>query len=273
MDIKQYIESGILESYVLGGATSQEIREVECLSSIYPEIKTELTSIQEGMEEYIKTIAVTPPPEIKARVMSQINKTKQESPNHENNLRVIKKSDHAEQKRNNSGFYKIGIAASIITIVGLFAYQFNLNQKLNSSHNELAKLKEINESNSTLLIDSLNKIKGRENLIASSTTNTITLNGTDVSPESSVRVFWNKNSSEIVITQDNLPNPSEDKQYQLWGLVDGAPVSLGMLDKKELISEVRKISLEKVDAFAITLEKNGGSPTPNLEQLFVIGNT
>ena len=274
MDIKQYIESGILESYVLGGASSQEMREVECLSSIYPEIKTELISIQEGMEKYIRTIAVPPPPEVKGRIMNQIRNVKQATNNTESPLKLVKGETKEESsKKQSNNFYKYGLAASVLLFAGLFAYQFQLNDRLNRSNTELAELKEQNSNSTNQLVDSLNQIKQREQLLASASTNTITLAGTDVSPESKVRVFWNKNSSEIVIIQDELPSPTTETQYQLWGLVDGAPVSLGTLDKKDLISEVRKIDLDKVDAFAITLEKDGGSPTPNLEQLYVIGNT
>ena len=42
VDVKAYIESGILESYVLGFASEQEVQEVRCLSHIYPEIAEEL---------------------------------------------------------------------------------------------------------------------------------------------------------------------------------------------------------------------------------------
>jgi anti-sigma-K factor RskA len=32
------------------------------------------------------------------------------------------------------------------------------------------------------------------------------------------------------------------------------------------------VEMDNIQAFAITLEKKGGSPTPNLDQLYVIGN-
>ena len=38
MNIPEYIDSGILESYALGSVSDQERREVECLSAIYPEV-------------------------------------------------------------------------------------------------------------------------------------------------------------------------------------------------------------------------------------------
>ncbi len=269
MDIKQYIESGILESYVLGTASSQEIREVECISSIYPEIKTELTSIQEGMEKYVRSIAVTPPPEVKAKIMGALKnspKLKITEPEQKNEAEIIS----LPKKQN---FYKYGMAASILLLVGLFAYQ---NRLTNTNNTELAELrKELNsnaDSNSKLQ-ETIVEIQNREQLLASNSTSSFQLAGTPVSPDSKVRIFWRKTTSEIVIIQDELPKPTAETQYQLWGLVDGTPVSLGTLDKNSLISEVRKIDINKVDAFAITLEANGGAESPNLEQLYVIGNT
>lgn len=261
---------------MLGGASSQEIREVECLSSIYPEIKTELSSLQESMENYVQTLAVSPPPEIKNRIMMQIKNTKNIiKPDNTSTLKVDKEQN-VNSGTSISKFYKYGLAASVLLLVSLFAYQFKLQDTLNRNNTELAELrdlKELNTDETKSLIESIDKIKQREKLLASSSSNSISLAGTDVSPDSKVRVVWNKSTSEIVIIQDELPSPTAKTQYQLWGLVDGAPVSLGTLDKTELISEVRKISLDKVDAFAITLEKDGGSETPNLEQLYVIGNT
>ncbi len=57
---------------------------------------------------------------------------------------------------------------------------------------------------------------------------------------------------------------------QLWAIVEGKPVDAGMIDACSGLCKMKNIS--NASAFAITLEKRGGSPTPNLEQLQVIGN-
>ena len=264
MDSKQYIESGILESYVLGSVSHQEKREVECMSAIYPEIKTELLSLQEGMEKYIQSIAVKPPESVKINLLREIDKRKKEA--------IVSLSVKPEGKIlpiKNSQFYKYGLVASVALLLAMIAFNYTQNNNYNELKNELV----IKSTELEGITNSIIETKNREKLLASNSTSQIELAGTEVSPESKVRVFWNKNSSEIVIIQDELPQATTETQYQLWGLVDGAPVSLGTLDKTELISEVRKISMDKVDAFAITLEVNGGSETPNLEQLYVIGNT
>lgn len=48
---------------------------------------------------------------------------------------------------------------------------------------------------------------------------------------------------------------------------------LGVFDlENSNLGPVIPVTQENIQAFAITLENKGGSPTPNLNQLYVIGN-
>ena len=61
MDIKSYIESGILEQYVLGDTTEAQNREVLQYSSQFPEIKEEIEAIEQALFDYAQLHAQTPP--------------------------------------------------------------------------------------------------------------------------------------------------------------------------------------------------------------------
>jgi anti-sigma-K factor RskA len=64
-----------------------------------------------------------------------------------------------------------------------------------------------------------------------------------------------------------------DHQYQLWALVDGKPVDLGVFDMRD--GEVGLKNMKPIgvaQTFAVTLEPRGGSVSPTLEKLMVIGN-
>ncbi len=69
-----------------------------------------------------------------------------------------------------------------------------------------------------------------------------------------------------------MPPPPAGKQYQLWALVDGQPRDMGIL-----ALEAADLSLANVPfvagagAFAITIEPLGGSPSPSLDQLVMMG--
>ena len=101
----------------------------------------------------------------------------------------------------------------------------------------------------------------------------ITLNGVEKSPKSEVRLFWNKEKQEVNLFVENLPKTPSGKQYQLWCIIDGKPINMGLIDQdfeNKLLT--LKTPVGSVVAFAITLEKQGGSPTPTLEEMYVIGN-
>ena len=72
MNVTEYIESGILESYVMGAISDQEQREVECLSSIYPEVRNELDELSAALENYALLYSLEPPAAIKTRLMGQL---------------------------------------------------------------------------------------------------------------------------------------------------------------------------------------------------------
>jgi anti-sigma-K factor RskA len=63
-------------------------------------------------------------------------------------------------------------------------------------------------------------------------------------------------------------------QYQLWVIQGGKPVSMGVLPNSMANTpSIQKIGMriESGEAFAISLEKAGGSPTPTMEQIYVLG--
>lgn len=62
MKIKDYIESGVLEAYVLGSASEAEVRELLYLKAKHPEIKQALQELELDMERIAEQMAIPPPP-------------------------------------------------------------------------------------------------------------------------------------------------------------------------------------------------------------------
>lgn len=73
MVVKEYIESGILETYVMGVASEAEVKELLYLKSRYPEISLALQDLEEDMERIAQNMAITPPPAIWNKIEEQIN--------------------------------------------------------------------------------------------------------------------------------------------------------------------------------------------------------
>lgn len=83
MDIKKYIESGILELYVLGLASEQESREVEMLAKEHQVVRDEISELNEAIEELAKKHRKKPHETVKPMVLAIIdymNRLKQGEP-------------------------------------------------------------------------------------------------------------------------------------------------------------------------------------------------
>ncbi|RZA03892.1 MAG: hypothetical protein EOP47_01320 [Sphingobacteriaceae bacterium] len=73
MEIKEYIESGILEAYVIGSASEQEVQDVLRYKEQYPEINIALNEIEADMELVAQNMAVPPPPTLWAKIENEID--------------------------------------------------------------------------------------------------------------------------------------------------------------------------------------------------------
>ncbi len=73
MKVKEYIESGVLEAFVLGVASEAEQRELMQMKMQYTEVDTALTELEADMERIAQYMAVPPPPDLFARIEDSIN--------------------------------------------------------------------------------------------------------------------------------------------------------------------------------------------------------
>lgn len=274
MDIKEYIASGILESYALGFSSDQERREVECMSSIYPEIKTELASIQKVLESYSESIAVKAPAGVKDAIMKRIATIEQEKVS----KLSVEKNDTKTAKviamQPSTNRWKISAVASVLVIVGLslvLYFQVDQNRTIKSNLAQLEKDNGLQNNRLNELNDSLLQSQTLKNWILDQQTQEIKLAATGYLPNSEARVFWNAAKTELILISDSLPKPVSGKQYQLWAIADGTPVDMGVLPIEQSVSGLIKVNANNVQAFAITLENEGGSKVPTLDQMVVVG--
>lgn len=295
MNIQAYIESGILEEYVLGTVSPQEKQEVECMSHIYPEIKEELLRTESALEEYALKHQATPPPSLKESIFAQMNfetaaeeDTKSDETTEEtivpladgtavvlpvdNDARVIDNAfDRVETKEVTPFWSKLAVAAAVL--LALFAGWSAMQMTdLKRANNEAVAKVESMEADMAAMKAQTEYSEAVAALFRSPTYKHIHLAGLEKSPQSAVSAFWNTQTNEVLIDVQNLPAAPQGKQYQLWSIVDGKPVDNGMLDNT-FTGKVMKMKNTKpgAAAFAITLEKEGGNPTPTMEEMYVMG--
>src|SRR5205085_4554924 len=72
VDIQAYIQSGIVESYVLGLASAEEAAELEGLRARHTEVEAAINEFSFAVEEKVLENAILPPPHLKAKIIAAI---------------------------------------------------------------------------------------------------------------------------------------------------------------------------------------------------------
>jgi len=266
-DLKSYLENGILEHYVLGYLSNEERLEVEQNALKYPEIKSEIIEIESALLNYAISNAIEPSKSLRKKVLNALKNSGSE-------IRPLYVSSPKFGQ-----FYKYAFAASLALLFISLVLLINLNNKLTDSYNQIAILKTGNERFSSQvnfideeLRDTRNALHFYQN---QASYKLVTLKGSDKAPDASMLIAFNPEQEEVMIDLSSIKMPSndEDHQYQLWAMVDGKPVDLGVFDSELDSTGMKKMkSVKNVQAFAVTLEIRGGSTNPNMDQMMAIGS-
>jgi hypothetical protein len=279
-DLKAYIETGILELYVLGDVTPDEKHHVEEMAAKYPDIKAELDSIAYSMELYAQENAVEPSEHLRSRVLGSLLTNFGDDRNfgtahlqNEDAAQYDEEEDNVVTMpvRKDNGFYKYAFAASFALLIASTIALVNVYGKLSESNNQLVALQANNQHFTNVV-----KYQDQELGVYRDTAyKFIRLKGTPKTPESVMTVAFSPSQKKVVIDMAGMKMPENDKahQYQLWALVGGKPVDLGVFDAtKDTTTNIKEMkSIASADAFAVTLEPRGGSVNPTLDQMMVLG--
>jgi anti-sigma-K factor RskA len=257
---EEIISSGLLELFAMGISSPEETQIVKDAIKKYPELKQELNEIELSLEDYAQQNAIQPSSSVKEKILDQIA-TQQPKQNHIAQIIPITKKIYRIPQ-----FFKLIAAVlaillieSVILIYSFYHKYHNALDNLQLAHQKIEQQQKYNEAMTTDLGVMTNKYA-----------QPVVLNGTPKSPDALAKIFWMKNTGQVYIDPSNLPQVPVGKQYQLWAIIDGKPVDGGMIETKKGIYHIQKMkSFGKADAFAITLEKAGGSLTPTMDEMIV----
>lgn len=268
MNIKEYIQSGIIESYVLGLADAEERAELEQLSMQYPEIGKAIQAFEEELETSARRTALPVNPDIKADLFDQLGLKLNEEPSSGTEATKVIQLESGGK----TPFIKYLAAASVILFVISAAfniYTYNKYKDLEAENRQLALQRDQLYANNNTMQTKLDELDKNMQLITGPDMIKVALSGVAGKESSQAVVYWNKNNKDVYLIAKALPQAPKGKQYQLWALMDGKPIDAGVLGDCNTVCKLKNI--QNAQAFAITLENEGGSPTPNLEQLYVMG--
>ncbi|KNB61768.1 anti-sigma factor domain-containing protein [Chryseobacterium sp. Hurlbut01] len=274
MNSKEYISSGILESYILGHASPEEAGILECVIKNNTEVREAFEEAQKTFEMLATAQAVTPPNDLKSKIWDRIQQQEKVElpvekpiiPIQTNVQQSPVKTEIQETKSEKKGNWKnFAIAASLLFLISTGANLYWMSSQ-SELKEEMANMKNENQSKNLAMQNMQQKL----DVVANPDMKKIVLAGVEKHPEAKATVLWDANSKDVYLSVNNLPKAPEGMQYQLWAIEDGKPVSAGMYSEDKDM-KIALANITKAQAFAITLEKKGGSEAPTMENMYVMG--
>lgn len=258
MNVREYISSGVVENYVLGLATEAEQQEFEAMCQQHPEVVQARLQFERALETSLLQDAAAPPAGLKKKIEDSIKELATPE--------TYAVPEAAPVRR--MGIWKILAAASVAALLGVLAWAISLNTKNQQLQDQNTALQRQAEQSTA----QLNTLQQDAQRMRNPGVKMATMKGTAIAPNALATVYWDTTSTDVYMMINNLPQPASDKQYQLWALIDNQPVDLGVFEVRQQQLLVKMKNVQNAQAFAVTLERRGGSPTPTMEALYVSGN-
>lgn len=242
--IKIFLDSDMLENYLLGTSGHEESLQVEKYMAMYPEVREAYDELQENLETLAKLHAVKAPEELKEKILKRIRK--------ENRVR--------------KNFYRFAVAASIALLfsVGASFFFWNQNQSLQEENTVVSnKIDDLEET----MREQLEDVRNQFIVLQNPQTKKYNVKGNTKAKELKAVAYINPVKKLSYINVSKLPNLPEDQCYQMWAEVNGKMVNLGIIQEAD--SQEKLLALPYADNAVgyITIEPKGGNSSPTVENI------
>ncbi|MFV0565589.1 MAG: anti-sigma factor domain-containing protein [Flavobacteriaceae bacterium] len=246
-----FLNSGLLEKYLIGKTTTEETVMVESYISKYPEAQQAYDSLQDNLEIVSKINAVEAPKGVLINILDELD----DAP-------VIA----LKTKKSYRKWYKFSIAASVVALVfaGSTYVFYNQNLKLSQENqvvvDEIYDLRNDIAANNKRLDDIMRQFKQ----LNDPETYKYIIQGNSRAKNLKTIAYINPKEKTSMIDVVSLPKLPEEQCYQIWAELQGKMVSLGILDETD--RELRAIPYtENALGISITIEPKGGNKTATLD--------
>ncbi len=242
--IKLFLDTDLLEKYLLGTTTAEENLQVERYIAMYPEVRDTYNELQENLEAFAKIYAIKPPKDLKDRI---INK--------------IKKGNSNRRK-----FYRYAVAASFAAFLfaGSSYFFYNQNRSLQEENAMVTnKIKDLE----VVMREQLEDVRNQFIVLNNPMTKKYNVNGNKKAKELKAVAYINPVKKLSYINVSNLPNLPEDQCFQLWAEVNGEKINLGIIKELDDKSKLLALPYAENAVSYITIEPRGGNHTPTVENI------
>ena len=262
MNLQNFLESGLLESYILGQCSPDERVIVEQMLADHEMARTEKAAIEAALEQYAQARAIAPPEWMRGRILDQINA-----------LPPAEKPTQPSTGTNwrNLGLLALAIAAGIASylysnansrIRKLEAASTQFQQQVQKCEEDRAAAEQAAAAQMASLIDPA--FRG------------IQLKWIDTSmsaPGALGMAFNNPDKGTTYLRLTNLPALSPDQDYQFWvvikGIKDPQPLDVIRYQDSVLIKTQYR---DQAEAFAMSIEPKGDSPNGVPTRVVMLGS-
>ena len=248
-EIREFLETGLLEMYVLGLTDPADTQLVEDYIGKYPEIREIYDSLQTGVEKLAKEASVSPPPEVKQHVMKTIRNT---------------------GNPKSSGIGSGWLLAAAVAVVLSSSWGILQMMSLDETKAQLATVKQTFETLKKDCEERQAKLAVAEtklNFINDPGTERYYLEGNKKASEFKTIAYWNNSLEKSMLQVLDLPALPENKCFQMWADVDGKMLNLGIIANSKDGLPIDWKFLAKAESLNVTIEPEGGSEHPTVANL------
>lgn len=252
MEISNYISSGIIEMYVLGLCSPEEKTELEMLRLQYPQLNEAIINFENEFEKK----ALLSQSETSKKLDDTILQSFKELNTPVINLAAPK------QKNSIKSWLKPMAAAAVLMFITSSIFNYTLLKKVKEQQAALNTIK----NQSASLPESDYKILKNPRITP------VAMYGVGTHAICRCTLFWDKKTGKAYMMIHHLVPSSNEKQYQVWAMVNDKPVNVGMINDaiRDRFIEIRDVP-EGATAFSVTLENKGGSLIPTTEETYLFG--
>ncbi|MCK5442019.1 MAG: anti-sigma factor [Maribacter sp.] len=242
--IKIFLDSDLLEKYLLGTTNTQESLQVGRYISLYPEVLETYNELQDNLETFAKIHATKAPDGLKNKILARI------------------KSENTSRRQ----FFRYAIAASFTAIMFAGASYFFWNQNQNLQQENIIVNNKI-ESFKADMRAQLEDVRNQFIVLNNPQTKRYTIKGNNNAKELKAIAYINPVKKLSYINVKNLPNLPDNQSFQMWAEVNGEMINLGIID--EVVGKEKLLALPYADNAVsyITIEPKGGNNTPTVENI------
>nr|WP_228098769.1 anti-sigma factor [Pedobacter sp. MC2016-24] len=235
------------------------------------------------MEQYALQNSIEPSAELKDQIMNRLSDNETIVPVTAEVEQVIKPTPVVPIQQYNEYEAKIRIlrfalAACVAMLVVSAIALYSAHNELGQAKTEILALnldKQKFASTTSYLTEENTDLRKIADMADDPDWKVVKLAGTKMDPAAKMVVYWHTSGQHVMVDNSKMALPANDQshQYQLWALVNGKPVDLGVFDVKSDTTQIL-LAMKEIagaQAFAVTLEKRGGSVSPTMDQMIVMG--